>query len=165
MRAKALFIKVLILILVFLGGSMLNVEAIKNGIVIDHIKAGSGWKIFSYLGLNNAPCQAALIMNVQSSKTGMKDIIKIENVTDVDYSVLGFIDPNICVNIIKDEKIIRKIRMSLPDRVQNIFKCRNPRCITTTENYVKPTFLLVDRLKGLYACEYCDTLYKAGDIQ
>lgn len=144
---------------------MLNVEAIKNGIVIDHIKAGSGPKIFSYLGLDRATCQAALIMNVQSSKTGTKDIIKVENITDVDYSVLGFIDPNICVNIIKDEKVIRKIKMSLPDRVQNIFKCRNPRCITITETYVKPTFLLVDKIKGLYACEYCDTLYKAGVVQ
>ena len=142
---------------------MLNVDTIKNGLVIDHIRAGSGWRIFQWLGLDKAPFCAALIMNVQSKKSGKKDIIKIENAMEIDYSVLGFIDPNICVNVIKDEKIIRKIKMELPDRVQNVFKCRNPRCITQTEHYVTPTFMLVDRAKALYRCEYCDTLYNAGE--
>ncbi|MCR5400456.1 MAG: aspartate carbamoyltransferase regulatory subunit [Treponema sp.] len=142
---------------------MLNVDTIKNGLVIDHIRSGSGWRIFQWLGLDKAPFCAALIMNVQSKKSGKKDIIKIENAMEIDYSVLGFIDPNICVNVIKDEKIIRKIKMELPDRVQNVFKCRNPRCITQTEHYVTPTFMLVDRAKALYRCEYCDTLYNAGE--
>lgn len=146
------------------GSNMLNVDTIKNGIVIDHIKAGSGWRIFSYLGLNRAQCCAALIMNVCSHKQGKKDIIKIENVIDIDYSVLGFLDPNICVNIIKDEKIVRKVNMSLPSKVQNIFKCKNPRCITIGEHYVTPTFLLVDKERALYSCKYCDALYKAEDV-
>ena len=102
-------------------------------------------------------------MNAPSKKTGKKDIIKIENVMDIDFSVLGFIDPNISVNVIQNEKIVRKIKMELPSRIKNVFKCKNPRCITVTENYVKPTFLLVDKAKGLYCCEYCDTMYKAGE--
>ena len=110
---------------------MLNVDTIKNGLVIDHIRSGSGWRIFQWLGLDKAPFSSALIMNVPSKKTGKKDIIKIENVMDIDFSVLGFIDPNICVNVIRDEKISRKIKMELPTRVQNVFKCKNPRCITT----------------------------------
>lgn len=142
---------------------MLNVDTIKNGIVIDHIRAGSGWRIFQWLGLDKSPFCAALIMNVPSKKLGKKDIIKIENVMDVDYSVLGFIDPNICVNIIEDEKIVRKVNMELPNRVQNVFKCKNPRCITVTEHYVSPTFLLVDKKNAIYRCEYCDTLYQAGE--
>ncbi|MFA6857448.1 MAG: aspartate carbamoyltransferase regulatory subunit [Treponema sp.] len=141
----------------------MNVDTIKNGLVIDHIRAGSGWRIFKWLGLDSAPFTAALIMNVPSQKTGKKDIIKIDNIIDIDFSVLGFIDPNICVNIIKDEKIIRKINMELPTRVQNVFQCKNPRCITVTEHYVPSTFLLVDKKKALYRCEYCDALYTAGE--
>lgn len=142
---------------------MLNIDTIKNGLVIDHIKAGTGWRIFQWLGLDTSPFSAALIMNVVSRKSGKKDIIKIENVMDIDYSVLGFIDPEICVNVIKEEKIVRKITMELPDRVQDVFRCKNPRCITQTEHYVSSTFLLVERTKGIYRCEYCDTLYKAGE--
>ena len=142
---------------------MLNVDTIKNGLVIDDIRSGSGWRIFQWLGLDKAPFSSALIMNVPSKKTGKKDIIKIENVMDIDFSVLGFIDPNICVNVIRDEKISRKIKMELPTRVQNVFKCKNPRCITISEHYIKPNFLLVDKANGLYRCEYCDTLYKAGE--
>ncbi len=142
---------------------MLNVDTIKNGLVIDHIRAGKGWRIFQWLGLDKSPFTSALIMNVNSKKSGKKDIIKIENVMDIDYSVLGFIDPEICVNVIKDEKIIRKINMALPDKVQDVFRCKNPRCITQTEDYVPPTFLLVDRTKAIYRCEYCDTLYEAGE--
>ena len=141
---------------------MLNVDTIKNGLVIDHIRAGCGWRIFQWLGLDKSPFCSALIQNVSSKKSGKKDIIKIENVMDIDFSVLGFIDPNISVNIIQNEKIVRKIKMELPTRVQNVFKCKNPRCITITEHYVNPTFLLVDKENALYRCEYCDTLYLAG---
>ena len=96
---------------------MLNVDTIKNGLVIDHIKAGCGPQIFHWLGLDKANFTSALIMNVPSKKAERKDIIKIDNIINIDFSVLGFIDPNICVNIIKDEKIVRKISMELPDRV------------------------------------------------
>ncbi|MCR4735449.1 MAG: aspartate carbamoyltransferase regulatory subunit [Treponema sp.] len=144
---------------------MLNVNTIKNGLVIDHIHAGSGWKIYEWLGLHTSPFTSCLIQNVASEKSGKKDIIKIDNIIDIDYSVLGFIDPDICVNIIKDEKIVRKITMELPSRVQGVFSCSNPRCITQTEHYVKPTFILVNKEKGLYRCEYCDTLYVAGNAK
>lgn len=141
---------------------MLNVETIKNGLVIDHICAGFGPKIFNWLGLSAARFTAALVMNVQSKKGGKKDIIKIDNIINIDYSVLGFIDPNITVNVIKDEKIVEKIKMELPQKVTGVIRCKNPRCITASEHYVPQSFHLVDRTKALYRCEYCDTLYKAG---
>ena len=135
---------------------MLNVNTIKNGLVIDHISAGTGMKIFQWLGLDKAPFTSCLIQNVQSKKSGKKDIIKIDNIINIDYSVLGFIDPNICVNVIEDEKIVRKINMELPDRVQGVFNCKNPRCITNQEHIDNVKFRLVDAEKKLYACEYCD---------
>ncbi len=137
---------------------MLNIESIKSGLVIDHIRAGSGAKIFSWLGLDKAEYSVALIMNVPSKAMGKKDIIKIDNIINIDYSVLGFIDPNITVNVIKDEKIAEKITLSLPEKVENVIKCKNPRCITTTENYVSQIFHLVDKEKGQYRCGYCDEL-------
>lgn len=144
---------------------MLNVDTIKNGLVIDHIKAGCGPQIFHWLGLDKASFTSALIMNVPSKKSERKDIIKIDNIINIDFSVLGFVDPNICVNIIKDEKIVRKIRMELPDRVENVIKCKNPRCITMTEHYVPQVFILADRKKATYRCEYCDAFYTAGKIE
>ncbi len=143
---------------------MLNVDTIKNGLVIDHIKAGSGPQIFHWLGLDKASFSCALIMNVASKKSGRKDIIKIDNIINIDYSVLGFIDPNISVNIIKDEKIVRKIRMELPERVENVIHCKNPRCITASERNIPQIFRLTDKSKGLYRCEYCDSAYTAGSI-
>ena len=137
---------------------MLNIESIKSGLVIDHIRAGSGAKIFSWLGLDKAEYSVALIMNVPSKAMGKKDVIKIDNIINIDYSVLGFIDPNITVNVIKDEKIAEKITLSLPEKVENVIKCKNPRCITTTENYVSQIFHLVDKEKGQYRCGYCDEL-------
>ena len=138
---------------------MLNVDTIKNGLVIDHIKAGCGPQIFHWLGLDKASFTSALIMNVPSKKAERKDIIKIDNIINIDYSVLGFVDPNICVNIIKDEKIVRKIS------VENVIKCKNPRCITMTEHYVPQVFILADRKKATYRCEYCDAFYTAGKIE
>lgn len=141
---------------------MLNVDTIKNGLVIDHISAGYGPLIFRWLGLDKAHFTAALVMNVPSKKQGRKDIIKVDNIINIDFSMLGFIDPNITVNIIKDEKRVKKICMQLPERVENVVKCKNPRCITATEHYVHHVFRLVDREKSLYRCEYCDSLYTAG---
>ena len=144
---------------------MLNVDTIKNGLVIDHIKAGCGPQIFHWLGLDKASFTSALIMNVPSKKAERKDIIKIDNIINIDFSVLGFVDQKISVNIIKDEKIVRKIRMELPDRVENVIKCKNPRCITMTEHYVPQVFILADRKKSTYRCEYCDAFYTAGKIE
>jgi aspartate carbamoyltransferase regulatory subunit len=141
---------------------MLNVDTIKNGLVIDHIRAGCGPRIFSWLGLDKADFCVALIMNVPSKRQGKKDIIKIDNIINIDYSVLGFIDPNITVNVVVEERITRKITLKLPERVENVIKCKNPRCITSTESYVPHAFRLVDRKRAEYRCEYCDELYRAG---
>lgn len=141
---------------------MINIAEIKNGLVIDHIHAGSGWKVFKWLGLDKAKFSTALIMNAASQKTGTKDIIKIDNIINIDYSVLGFIDPNITVNVIQDSQIVRKIKMELPEKVENVIQCKNPRCITITEHYVPQEFRLVDKSKKQYRCIYCDAMYKAG---
>lgn len=140
---------------------MLSVNTIKNGLVIDHIRAGSGPRIFSWLGLDKASYRVALIMNVPSQKLGKKDIIKIDNIINMDYSVLGFIDPNITVNVVQNEEIVKKIDLVLPEKVENVIRCKNPRCITTTEAYLNQIFRLVDRARCEYRCEYCDELYQA----
>ena len=144
---------------------MINIDTIKNGLVIDHIKSGSGPQIFHFLGLDKAEFSCALIMNVPSKKSGRKDMIKIDNIISIDYSVLGFIDPNISINVIQNEKIVRKIKMELPEHIENVINCKNPRCITITETYVPHAFKLVNREKAQYACEYCDALYNAGSIE
>ena len=141
---------------------MLNVDTIKNGVVIDHIRAGAGMQIFSWLGLDKADYSVALIMNVASNQMGRKDIIKIDNNINIDFSVLGFIDPNITINIIMDERIAKKITLKLPEKVENVIKCKNPRCITSTESYIPHIFRLSDRKRAEYHCEYCDELYRAG---
>ncbi len=142
----------------------MNITEIKNGVVIDHIRAGSGWKVFRWLGLDKAKFTTALIMNAASNKSGKKDIIKIDNILSIDYSVLGYIDSNITVNVIQDSKIVKKIRMELPEKISSVIECKNPRCITTTEHYVAQEFHLVNKEKKQYRCIYCDALYSAGTI-
>lgn len=137
---------------------MLTINSIKKGIVIDHIKAGSGIKIFNYLELDKADFAVALIMNAESSKLGRKDIIKIENASHIDYTVLGFIDPNITINIIENEVIKEKVKLKLPKQIKNVIKCRNPRCITSSESNIDHIFYLADEKKGEYRCMYCDEL-------
>ena len=143
---------------------MINIAEIKNGLVIDHIQAGLGWKVFKWLGLDQAKFSCALIMNAASQKSGTKDMIKIDNILSIDYSVLGFIDPNITVNVIQDSNIVRKIKMELPEKVENVISCKNPRCITITEHYVPQEFRLVDRKLKQYRCIYCDTMVEAGRL-
>ncbi|MBP5442760.1 MAG: aspartate carbamoyltransferase regulatory subunit [Treponema sp.] len=143
---------------------MINVAEIKNGLVIDHIHAGTGWKVFKWLGLDNVKFSCVLIINAVSHKTGTKDIIKIDNIINIDYSVLGFIDSNITVSVIQDSKVVRKIKMELPEKVENVIQCKNPRCITTTEHYVPQQFRLVDKEKKQYRCIYCDAMYTAGNV-
>lgn len=139
---------------------MLTINSIKNGIVIDHIKAGYGMKIYEYLELNKADYSVALIMNAESKKLKKKDIIKIENNIELDLAVLGFIDPNITIDIIKDEVIYEKIKLKLPNRVENIITCKNPRCVTSVEKNIPHIFKLVDENTGEYRCEYCDQIYE-----
>ena len=138
---------------------MLNITSISKGIVIDHIKPGVGLKIFEYLDLGSAEFTVALIINATSKKFGRKDIIKIENEIDIDLTALGFLDPNITVNVIENEVIVRKINITLPDRVENIIKCKNPRCITAEERDLISKFILIDKDKTMYKCEYCDQIY------
>jgi len=138
---------------------MLNINSISRGIVIDHIKPGYGIKIFQYLKLDKADFTVALIMNAISKKNGRKDIIKIENEIDIDLAMLGFMDANITVNIIQDEVITEKINLSLPDRVEGIIECKNPRCVTSNERGIVHKFVLVDEEKASYKCEYCDHIY------
>ena len=143
---------------------MLNIEEIKNGLVIDHIESGLGWKVFKWLGIDNVNFTAALVMNAASKKSGKKDMIKIDNIINIDYSILGYIDSNITVNIIQDSKIVKKIKMELTEKIRNIIECINPRCITTTEHYVPHEFRLANKEKKQYRCVYCDATYSAGTI-
>lgn len=138
---------------------MLYIDSIRRGIVIDHIKAGCGLRIFKYLKLEDADYTVALIMNAPSKKYGRKDLIKIENTIDIDLTILGLIDPNITVNIIDSEKIVEKINLSLPKRVEGLIKCKNPRCITSEERDIVHKFVLVDEDRGIYKCEYCEQIY------
>ena len=143
---------------------MLEITSLKNGIVIDHVKAGNGIKIFELLGLAELDEQVALILNAESTNMGRKDIIKIENVIDLDLSALGFIDPEITVNIIEDEKIVDKINLTLPEKVVGVIQCKNPRCITSVERGIEHEFHLVDREKGIYKCSYCDHQVVKDDV-
>lgn len=139
---------------------MLEITSIKNGLVIDHIKAGVGIKIFNHLNLEKSDLNVALIMNVQSNTLGKKDIIKIEGIQEIDYRVLAMLSPNITINEVRDEKIVNKLIPELPEKVQNIITCDNIRCITSDEKYVTQIFNLVDREKATYKCEYCDHIMK-----
>lgn len=140
---------------------MLTINSIRNGIVIDHIKAGLGIKIFNYLGLDKVDFTVALIMNAESHESSRKDIIKIENDINIDFTVLGLICPNVTINVIEDEVIKEKLKLQLPEKVQDVIKCKNPRCITSIEYNVSHSFYLVDKQKGEYRCEYCDEIHTA----
>jgi aspartate carbamoyltransferase regulatory subunit len=144
---------------------MLNIAKIKNGIVIDHIKAGQGIRIFNWLGLDRASYTVAFVVNASSRHMGKKDIIKIDNTISINYELLGLIDPNITVNIIENEGITEKIKLQLPARVEDILICKNPRCITFTEVYVPHIFHLEDPVRGTYRCEYCDEVRSTADFR
>lgn len=138
---------------------MLTINSINKGIVIDHIKAGHGHMLYEMLDLDKADYSVALIMNANSNAMGKKDIIKIENVIDLDLRVLGFIDETITVNIIEDQKIVKKINVELPEVVEDVIHCKNPRCISTSERNIVHKFELIDREEKLYKCVYCDQIY------
>lgn len=141
---------------------MLNIDSLDRGVVIDHIQAGKSMDIYKFLELEKLDCSVAIIQNARSKISGKKDIIKIENEIDIDLDVLGFIDPNITVNIINHGTIIEKKKLSLPDTVTNVAKCKNPRCITSVEQELPHVFKLVDRSKALYRCIYCEQEYDAN---
>jgi aspartate carbamoyltransferase regulatory subunit len=143
---------------------MLNIDKIKNGVVIDHIKAGQGIRIFNWLGLDKAPCTVAFVVNANSKNMGKKDIIKIDNTIAINFDILGLIDPHITVNIIRDEAVAEKIKLRLPEKVENVILCKNPRCITSTETYIPHIFRMVNAEQRTYRCEYCDEIRSAGDF-
>ena len=138
----------------------MNIDSIKNGYVLDHIKAGKAMEIYEQLGLSNLDCQVALITNAKSKKMGRKDIIKIDRLIDIDLDKLGFIDPNITVDVVKDEKLMEKKKIDLPEKIVNVAKCKNPRCITSVEKDLDQIFVLTDRENQIYRCHYCETSLK-----
>lgn len=140
---------------------MLNVGKLQEGFVLDHIQAGKALSIYNDLKLNKLDCCVAIIKNARSNKMGKKDIIKVECPVDVvDLDILGFIDHNITVNIIKDGEIVMKKELSLPKQITNVIKCKNPRCITSIEQELPHVFLLTDENKEIYRCKYCEEKFK-----
>ena len=135
---------------------MLSIDSIERGVVIDHIEAGKSMEIYQYLNLDKLESSVAIIKNVKSKQMGKKDIIKIEDAIDIDLDALGFIDSNITVNIVDGGVIIRKEKITLPKRVENIVKCKNPRCITAVEQELKHVFKLTDGKRSVYRCIYCE---------
>ena len=135
---------------------MLNIGGLKEGVVIDHIKAVGAMEIYNYLGLENLDCSVAIIKNAKSNKMGKKDIIKIEGPITVNLEVLGVLDENITINVIQDNKIVEKKALPLPEVVTNVIKCKNPRCITSIEQELPHRFKLTDKKNRIYRCMYCE---------
>ena len=133
------------------------IDAISNGIVIDHIAAGKAMQLYDILGLDKLDCSVALLKNVPSRKLGRKDIIKIDCVMDLEWDAIGYVDPGITVNIIRDGKLSEKYRLKLPQRLTNVIRCKNPRCITSVEQELPQIFTLTDREARIYRCLYCET--------
>ena len=136
----------------------MNIDSIKNGIVIDHIQAKKGLEIYNALKLGELDCSVAIITNARSEKMGRKDIIKIDKSIDLDLDILGYLDSNITINIIKDDERIQKYHVKLPKQIENVIKCKNPRCITSTEQDLKQIIVLADEKKKTYRCKYCESL-------
>ncbi|MCR4601139.1 MAG: aspartate carbamoyltransferase regulatory subunit [Clostridia bacterium] len=143
------------------------VDSIKNGLVIDHIKAGNAMKLLHYLGVDTEQGTetVAIIMNATSQKAGRKDIVKIEDRTDIDMDVVGLIAPEATVNVIKDNVLVEKIRPELPKSVINVLSCRNPRCVTSTERDIPQIFILNDEVNMEYRCRYCDEIIAMRDVK
>lgn len=134
----------------------MNIDGVNTGIVLDHIKAGKSMAIYEYLGLDKLSSCVAIIQNVKSGKYGKKDIIKIDEIIDLDLDVLGYFDSNITVNYIKEGKLVEKKHVELPEKLVDVIKCKNPRCITSTEQEIPHVFELADKSKKMYRCIYCD---------
>ena len=138
----------------------MKIDSIQNGVVLDHIQAGKSMEIYKYLNLDKLDCSVAIIKNVRSAQMGKKDIIKVEcPIEALDLEILGFIDHNITVNIVKGERIVEKRPLALPSEVKNVIKCKNPRCITSIEQELDQVFTLADPEKEVYRCMYCEEKY------
>ena len=136
----------------------MNIDSIRNGIVIDHIAAGKGMQIYNLLNLDELDCSVAIIKNVSSNKMGKKDIIKVDADIEVDVELLGYVDPGVTVDIIKDSQLVEKRKVSLPEKLTNVIKCKNPRCITSVEQELPHIFKkTTNGEKAVYRCIYCET--------
>ena len=138
----------------------MNIDSINNGVVIDHISAGKGMRLYELLGLDELDCSVAIIKNVTSRKMGKKDIIKIDADIPVNLDVIGYVDPNVTVNIIKNGILVDKHVIEMPEKLINVIKCKNPRCITSCEQELDHVFKLTDRENKVYRCIYCETKAK-----
>ena len=138
----------------------MNIDSIQNGYVIDHIRAGRAMQIYHYLGLDDLDCSVAIIKNAKSQDMGKKDIIKIDQEIPLDINLLAYIDPGVTVNIIRDGKLVEKRKPDMPERIVNVMKCKNPRCITQVEQELDQVFVLTDRENQVYRCMYCEAQYK-----
>ncbi len=138
----------------------MKIDAIKNGFVIDHITAGRGMEIYRLLKLDQLDCPVAIIQNVTSKKLGRKDIIKIDGDIAIDMDILGYVDPDVTVDTIKDSVLVEKRSIDLPEELRNVIFCKNPRCITTTEQELPHIFRLTDKENRVYRCRYCETKAK-----
>jgi aspartate carbamoyltransferase regulatory subunit len=141
---------------------VLRINSISNGLVIDHIRAGYGMKVIEALNIDTTQNTVALIINAASQKHGRKDLVKLENIMGVDLTALGLLDHNATVNIIENHSIVRKIKLNLPERVTNVLRCKNPRCVTSSEPGLAHLFHLVDEAAEAYRCEYCDEIVSAN---
>lgn len=135
----------------------MNIDSITNGVVIDHITAGRGMKLYTLLGLDMLDCSVAIIKNVSSGKMGKKDIIKVDADIAINLDVIGYVDSGATVNIIKEGKLIEKKSIGMPETLKNVIKCKNPRCITSVEQEIDHIFNLTDKDSGVYRCKYCET--------
>lgn len=135
----------------------MNIDSIRTGYVIDHITAGQGMQLYHLLGLENKDCPIAIIQNAPSRKMGKKDIIKIDADIQLNFDVIGFVDPGATVNIIRDGALVEKKVIAMPQTLRNVVKCKNPRCITSVEQELDHIFRLTDKEKKTYRCIYCDT--------
>ncbi|MBQ7134149.1 MAG: aspartate carbamoyltransferase regulatory subunit [Ruminococcus sp.] len=135
----------------------MKVDAIQNGIVIDHITAGLAFRLYNLLGLDNLDCPVAIIKNVNSGKMGKKDIIKIDSKHPINFDVVGFVDPKATINLIKDGVLVEKLSIDMPQKLKNVIKCKNPRCITSVEQEIEHIFELTDKDNKVYRCLYCET--------
>ena len=142
---------------------MLNIGGLNEGIVLDHIHAGGAMEIYNYLNLEKLDCSVAIIKNAKSNKMGKKDIIKIDQIMDIDFNMLAFLEPNMTINYIKDGVRVEKKQLDLPEHIYGIIKCKNPRCITSIEQGLPHRFKLTNREKGIYRCEYCEQAFKKKD--
>lgn len=134
----------------------MNIDSINNGVVIDHITAGRGMLLYELLNLDSLECSTAIIKNVSSKKRGKKDIIKVDADIDLNFDVIGYVDPKATVNIIKDGALVEKKTIDMPPTLINVIKCKNPRCITSTEQELEHIFKLTDRENQVYRCVYCE---------